>query len=177
MKEAPAIQLKKFTKEDYDALVSWIDSAELLMQFAGPHLHFPLTHQQLEQNCADKNRYCYSVIHADNQKAIGHAEIFLTGTSALLGRIIIADEQLRGKGLGKKIIHLLLDISFNELQQQLAELYVFDWNTGAIKCYEQAGFNTNKSKQLVRDVNGKTWIAFNMTMEKEIWNAAKKLTL
>lgn len=168
MKQAPPIALRKFTKDDYDELISWVSDAELLMQFAGPFLTYPLTSEQLETNCADVNRSCYAVINADTQETIGHAEIFLTGTSALIGRVLIIP-QLQGLGIGKKLMMLLVEISFNELHQQLAELYVFDWNTAAIVCYEKVGFALNKDKQLVRYVNGKTWIAFNMAITKDEW--------
>jgi hypothetical protein len=34
------IELQKFTKRDYKRLISWVDTAETLMQFAGPKFTF-----------------------------------------------------------------------------------------------------------------------------------------
>jgi RimJ/RimL family protein N-acetyltransferase len=164
------IRLQKFTKSDYDRLILWIDSKETLMQFAGPGFTFPLTSEQLEESLIDKNRYAFTIIDADSGNYIGHSEIFLTGTSASLGRILIGDYQLRGKGLGKEIVLQLLEYSFNTLGQRQVELNVFDWNIGAIRCYEKVGFTINPYKKLERKINGETWIALNMALDKQKWN-------
>jgi hypothetical protein len=40
------VRLEKFNKCAYADLISWIDSKEMLMQFAGPSFDFPLTNEQ-----------------------------------------------------------------------------------------------------------------------------------
>ncbi|HVF80655.1 MAG TPA: GNAT family protein, partial [Flavisolibacter sp.] len=147
-------------------LISWIDSEELLMQFAGPEFRFPLTKEQLDKSVNDSNRYAFKVVDAE-QETIGHAEIYLTENSACLCRIIIGEKELRGKGVGQLIVRLLLNFAFTELNQDKAELNVFDWNTTAIKCYEKAGFVVSPSKKLERTVNGKVWTAVNMVKARK----------
>jgi len=46
------------------------------------------------------------------------------------------------------------------------ELNVFDWNTAAIRCYEKAGLRKNMDKTMEFVINGKKWIAFNMSINK-----------
>jgi RimJ/RimL family protein N-acetyltransferase len=166
------VKLEPFTKADFDKLISWVNSEEILVQFAGPIFTFPLTHQQLEQYLEDKNRFVYKVVHLPTNTSIGHAEISLSDEStAILCRILIGDPIYRGQGLGQKIVNKLLEISFTQFAAEKAELNVFDWNVSAIKCYEKAGFVINPNKTKKRDVNGETWTALNMTIDKGQWKS------
>ena len=167
------IQLQPFTVADYDRLILWVDSAESLMQFAGPGFVFPLTHQQLDDSLSDSKRKAFKVVDVAGNATIGHAEIYLTTEAAHFGRILIGDEKQRGKGIGQMIVAQLLHIAFEEMNQSLATLNVFDWNLAAIKCYEKGGFAVNPDKRLARTVNGKTWTALNMVLPKEVWQRMK----
>lgn len=163
------IRLEKFNKDFYADLICWVDSEEALMQFAGPAFTFPLTNEQLDISLSEKNRHAFRVIENQTNLSIGHCEIFLTDTSAHLGRILIGDKEQRGKGIGKQIVNLLLDLAFHNLNRTKAELNVFDFNIIAIKCYEKVGFVINHNKQFERKINDKTWTALNMTINKQDW--------
>ena len=139
------------------------------MQFAGPAFIFPLTTEQLDNSLNDPNRFAFKVIEQNNKAIIGYAEIYLSQESAYLGRILIGDPQARGKGLGQQIVSCLLDYAFNVLEQTKVQLNVFEWNTGAIKCYEKTGFCINPDKKVERTVNGQIWIALNMTIDEQSW--------
>lgn len=163
------VRLNQFRQAHYSRLISWVDSAEALMQFAGPRFVFPLTDEQLDNSLNDKNRVAFYVTEIDTGICVGHAEIFLTRTSARLESLLIGDRLLRGKGLGQAMVLKLLDYSFNQLDQVQVELNVFDWNIGAIKCYEKVGFTINPDKTNEGEINGKKWITLNMTIDKKIW--------
>ena len=170
------IQLEKFDQTGYDILLSWIESAEALMQFAGPAFTFPVTKEQLEISLSDLNRFAFKVADRNSEKMIGYAEIYLTKESAYLGRIIIGDRQKRGKGSGQQIVCHLLKYAFEILEQTNVQLNVFDWNTVAIRCYEKVGFQINPDKKAERKVNGQTWIALNMTIDKQKWKRLQQLS-
>jgi RimJ/RimL family protein N-acetyltransferase len=160
------IQLIPFQISDADQLISWIGSEEMLLQFSGPAFTFPLDEKQLRINSEDKKRFSYKVVDLSTNAMIGYSEIYLLDkSSVLLGRIIIGDPECRGKGLGQKLVELLLEISFNQLKVEKAELNVFDWNINAIRCYEKAGFVINPSKTYKREIKGETWTALNMVIE------------
>lgn len=163
------ITLQRFTRKDYSKLISWVDSAETLMQFAGPLFQFPLTEEQLDKSYSDPNRFPFSVIEKSSGVCIGHAEIYLTEFSACIGRIIIGETKLRGKGFGQGIVRQLLDYCFNVLNQKNIELNVFEWNINAIKCYEKVGFAINPDKKHEREINGEKWISLNMTINRQKW--------
>jgi RimJ/RimL family protein N-acetyltransferase len=128
-----------------------------------------LTNKQLDNSLSDNKRFAFQVVDASVQRTIGHAEIYLSEQSAFLGRILIGEKELRGMGIGQQIVNHLLDFTFTELKQQTVELNVFDWNVSAIKCYEKAGFVFNLNKRAERKVNGQTWIALNMYINKQKW--------
>lgn len=163
------IRLEIFDENSYTDLISWVESEEQLMQFARPVFTYPLTKEQIENSISDKNRFAFKVVNCETNTTIGHSEIYLTDQSACLGRILIGNKELRGKGLGQQIVNLLLDIVFSKLDKSKAELNVFDWNIEAIKCYEKVGFTINPNKKIDRQINSKSWTAINMTIDILKW--------
>lgn len=159
------IRLEKFEKEMYQQLISWVESEEDLMLFAGPKFTFPLTKQQLESSLSDQKRFAFQVINQGNNLPIGHCEFSLTDQTVVLGRILIGDKFYRGKGLGKIIVTELLDFIKLKIDRQKIELNVFDFNIGAIKCYEKVGFKINHDKKTEVIFNGEIWNLLNMSME------------
>lgn len=86
-----------------------------------------------------------------------------------MGRILIMEETLRGKGIGKQIVALLLEFILENSKQRNVELNVFDFNIGAIKCYETIGFVINPDKKFVREMDDETWTALNMKLDLDNW--------
>ncbi len=76
------IRFKKFGENNYANLISWIDSEEALMQFAGRQFTFPLTQEQLDVSLSDKNRIALSIESEEVNSSIGHAEIYVSENSA-----------------------------------------------------------------------------------------------
>ena len=77
--------------------------------------------------------------------------------------------QERGKGVGQQVVSKLLIFSFENLKAEKVELYVYDWNRGAIKSYERAGFVIDYDKQILTEIGGTIWKALNMTIDKRKW--------
>lgn len=167
------IRLETFCETDYDQLISWVDSAETLMQFGGPQFIFPLTHAQLKQ-CVAENRIAFKVVEVQSLLTIGHAQIYLDNRSAWLNRIIIGNPNFRNLGFGKFIVQQLLEYIFLTLDREVAELNVFDSNVAAIRCYERSGFTISQQHKVVRSVNGKTWNAHRMILDKNKWQKIYK---
>jgi len=170
------IRLKKFDREDYANLISWIDSEEILIQIAGRQMTFPVTEEQLDISQSDTKRNAFSIINIESGKSIGHCELYLLENSSKIDRVIIGDSSMKGKGICRRLMHLLLEYGFNELNQSMIELNVFDWNTVAIRCYEKAGLKKNIDKTMEFETNGQKWIAFNMSIDKLTYEQNKILT-
>ncbi|RQO35539.1 N-acetyltransferase [Chryseobacterium sp. KBW03] len=159
------ITLLPFTIEDVPLLISKITDERMLLQFAGPAYQFPLTEQQLETDLSDKNRTLFKITDQTGN-TMGHAQIFLKEKTFLLGRILIWDENNRGKGYGKKVMQELLKYGFSHFDKETAELNVYDWNTGAIECYRKVGFAFDPNVKSEAKIDQETWISLNMKIHK-----------
>lgn len=163
------IYLEKFEKKDYSELINSVKSAKDLMQFGGPEFSFPLTEEQIDKTLSNKNRIAFRVANISNDNTIGHCEIYFYDGFAKLGRILIMDQNQRGKGIGEQMVTLLLQYIFENRKERNIELNVFDFNIGAQKCYEKVGFTLNPDKKYLREVDGETWTALNMVLDLEEW--------
>ncbi|NIF04642.1 GNAT family N-acetyltransferase [Chryseobacterium sp. Tr-659] len=164
------IQLLPFTITDAPLLISKIKDERMLLQFAGPVYRFPLTEEQLAKDVCDENRTLFK-ISDDMGSTIGHAQIFLKENTFLLGRILIWDENNRGKGYGKKVMLQLLEYGFSHFDKEIAELNVYDWNTGAIECYKKVGFTFDPAIKSEVKIDTETWVSLNMKIHKNIFKS------
>lgn len=165
------IRLEKFEKQDYDRLISWVVSEEFMIQFSGPAFEYPLTHEQLDSYTSAKNRLVFRVVDCESGKVIGHAEINnidLRHKSARLCRILIGDPGCRNKGYGKLLIKELVRIGFSELKLHRLDLGVFDFNTQAIKCYKDCGFEIEGLMRDTARIGNKYWSLYNMSILSDI---------
>jgi RimJ/RimL family protein N-acetyltransferase len=167
------IRLEKFGPHDYDNLISWIDTEEMLVQIAGRQMNFPVTKDQLDVSQCDIKRNAFSIIDEETGRSIGHCELYLMEDSVKIDRVIIGDRTMKGKGLCRPLIQLLVDYGFNVLDQPVVELNVFDWNSVAIKCYEKSGLAKNPDKTMEFEIDGKKWVAFNMSIDKVTYERHK----
>jgi RimJ/RimL family protein N-acetyltransferase len=146
--------IRPYTSSDFTQLESWVTDAALLLQFSGTDFSYPITEQQIT---------AYQTIHPDRVFYMGYTienipfafgEIIpQEGAGPRLGRILVGEPGLRGQGLGKYFIRLLVDECEKGYEGDAAELFVWDKNTAAIKCYEAVGFEylPEKCKTLVHE--------------------------
>ena len=166
------IKLVNFAEEDYETLISWIDTEDLLMQFAGPGFRFPLTKEQLAESASDPSRFSFTIVDTISKERIGHCEVLITDTTAKIGRVIIGSEQAKGKGYCGEIMRKLVEFIYSRIDRTIIELNVFDFNRVAISCYEKVGFRINPDLKFERKVRDETWIALNMILDHEVFHKA-----
>ena len=70
--------------------------------------------------------------------------------------------ELSGEFLKHQQTKFICKEKFNS---NVVELNVFDWNEGAIRCYEKVGFQFNREKQKEIFVGNKKWISINMRIK------------
>jgi len=157
------IKLKPFTSDDFQQLISWIHSKELLVTIAGNYFSYPLTVEQLNAYLKDVNSHSFNIVDTATNRIIGHAEIYKTGNGIYkIDKLIIGDTASRGKGLCQPVMKALADHAFIQLQAKTVELNVFDWNTAAIRCYQKSGFVINADKTALFTIGDEQWTALNM---------------
>lgn len=146
-------------------LISWVDSEEMLMQFAGPSFQYPLTAGQLASHSNDPTHLSFSLVRETPREMLGYGEIKISNDTAFLCRLIIAPEK-RGQGYGHILVReLLAEIKRLPMITQV-ELNVFDFNESAIHLYKKFGFVVNPDKVFERTINGQLWKAINMVLAR-----------
>ncbi len=164
------IKLEKFVESDFNTLISWINTEEDLIQFAGPLFSFPLTKVQLNGYIKMKNKKPFKIVLAETEKTIGHCELNLENGNNRLSRILIGDESYRSKGYGKIVVAKMVKLLFDNPNTKEVDLNVFDWNNGAIKCYKRVGFIIDPNETKKYEVMGKCWTTLNMKLHRDNWN-------
>jgi len=134
--------LRTFTPSDFSQLSSWVTSEELLLQFSATAFPFPLKYSDMQAYMDEHPDRRFYMASDTELGDYGFGEIIpQPGNAPRLGRLLIGEPTLRGKGLGKKLISLLLDECRKTHAAAAVELFVLTDNYRAIKCYENMGFN------------------------------------
>jgi RimJ/RimL family protein N-acetyltransferase len=174
-----SISLRPFSRDDFARLIGWVDGAgpEFLVQWAGTKFTFPLDEVQLEGHLEEAEgpeatRFIFAAVDDESGDVVGHVELGRLdreNRSATVSRLLVGDSAARGKGTGAKIVSLLLDTAFRELDLHRVDLYVLDLNLAAIRLYEGLGFKTEGHFVEARRAGGKYWNVYYMAMLKEQW--------
>lgn len=171
MKNDPNIRIETFFEKDFDLLISWVKDEKELIQFAGPIFSFPLSKKQLSNYLSDDKRHAFKVIHTESNTTIGHCEAYKTDElNSRLCRILIGDVNFRGKGYGTILTKILTEWSFDNLNTRSVNLNVYDFNTSAIKSYENVGFKKISINEKTTQVNNEIWKSYKMNVTREEFN-------
>lgn len=174
------IKLKLLKKEDLQRIVEWNvnKSADDLLQWAGPKFDYPLTLEQVESyflNEVEKensNIFVYKVLLIETEEMIGTIELRETDKENKIGRIcrfLIGEEKDRGKSIGAMALNEALKIGFRDMKFKNITLGVFDFNHGAIKCYEKVGFIKENFSENIRKSTTGYWSLYEMEISKLKW--------
>ncbi|WP_339280475.1 GNAT family protein [Lysinibacillus sp. FSL P2-0066] len=170
------IKLEYFNPSDFKQLIHWINSPEFLIQWSGSVFNFPLDKDQLERyiekaNKENSDTFVYKAIN-ETGDVIGHislGQIDRKNKSARVGKVLIGEDQSRGKGIGQLIVNAALEIAFKKFDLQRVSLGVFDFNKQAILCYERSGFIKEGLLRNSIKVENKFWSVWIMSILRDEW--------
>ena len=177
------VELKYFDRTDFKQLIDWIVSPQFLLQWGGSTFSYPLTENQLEKYIENANNdnsdtLVYKVISKETGDVIGHVslrEIDRINKSARVGKVLVGDKNVRGKGIGKLLMKEILKVAFDELKLHRVSLGVFDFNVSAIACYEKAGFIKEGLLRDSKKNNEEYWNLWEMSILENEWLETKIL--
>ncbi len=172
------IQLRPFTRDDFDRVIGWAVSPELVVQWAGLGFTHPLDHAQLETyvRYAEDNpdsRVIWKAVEVDADDVVGHIEldrIHAGARRARLSRVIVAPDRRR-KGIAGRMTRLVLRHGFEALGLHRIDLGVFDFNAAAIRCYEACGFVREGLERDAMRMGDAYWSAVQMSILEHEWRA------
>ena len=170
------MRLEPIGEGDFPRLINWAESAEFLMQWAGPKFAFPLTLEQLQEHLAGARRrpperLVFKAVDSDDGSVIGHVELDAIdpeGKRAFLARVLVAPE-VRRRGHGRAIVHEALQVAFGKLGLERVELNVFEDNAAAVRLYDQLGFRETDDPVMTRRLFGREWRVRRMKVERAGW--------
>lgn len=158
--------LRPFTKADYSTLINWVDTPELLFRFSGPDIDFPLTAEKLELHIQSHPRRRYYIASDPELGDYAFGEVIPQEHNVpRLARLLVGRQELRGKGLGVRFIHLLLDECVRLYQPNRVELYVLLDNEPAIRCYQKVGFEFIPGSEVPMNFEEKMYLTRKMYID------------
>ncbi|MBS1754060.1 MAG: GNAT family N-acetyltransferase [Ferruginibacter sp.] len=141
------IVLKPFTAADFQQLIDWIDTEELLTSWSGSLFSFPLTIDSMQWYVQDTNMpgqsdaFVFKAVESSTGETAGHislGSISWKNKSSRISRVFVSTA-FRGRGIGKQMINAVLKIGFEELGLHRIALGVYENNKAALNCYLQCG--------------------------------------
>lgn len=155
------LELHPFLPADWVYPASWVANQDELTQFAGTEFQYPLDAKQMADFLEWPSHEVFKAVWEG--QVVGMAEIIYVGAEAArIGRVIIGEDSLRGKGLGEQLMTNLVTYIRSHLQRPTVRLYVFRWNKGAVRCYEKAGFVFTGRNSIEVKQGEKEWLALEM---------------
>ena len=147
------IRLSPFALEDYTTLASWIANEREQVIWSANTFPYPITRDDM----ADYLSLCHAdTPHREFMKAVDENSGAMVGVFSLkridsLGRtghlsMIMVSPEMRGMGSGAAMVTAALDRGFQTKGFRRMQLYVFDFNTAAKKCYTRCGLAQEKAK-------------------------------
>lgn len=142
------IILQVFERKDFQQLIDWIDTNELLIKWSGSLFSFPLTFESLEWYINDTNvvgesdAFVYKAVDSDTGKTVGHISlggISWKNKSSRISRVLVSPVEKK-KGICQQMMNAVLQIGFQQLGLHRITLGVYENNAEAINCYIKSGF-------------------------------------
>ena len=169
------MKLEPVQSTDLDRLLSWVDSPEFMLQWAGPRFSWPLSKEQLQTNLLEGEGPAPTLLAfkaiSDDGVMTAYAEITRidrANRSASLARLLVAPES-RGLGIGSWTVAELLWVAFEQLYLHRVALTVFSFNTAAVRAYERSGLRHEGTMRDAYVVGGRFWSLNMMSILEPEW--------
>lgn len=172
------ITLQYFGREDFEQLMQWLNTEELLMNWSGSLFSYPLSVEGLEWYIEDVNdlknsdAFVYKAVD-ETGKTVGHISlggISRKNRSARISRVLVGPEY-QGKGYCSQMVSAVLKIGFEDLGLHRIELGVYDFNGSAIRCYQKAGMVIEGTSRENLFFKEQWWSLVEMSMLEDEWKA------
>jgi RimJ/RimL family protein N-acetyltransferase len=161
------IGFRSLRASDAATLARWARTPDELLQWAGPLFSFPLDEIQLVEYAerADERLHLICAVDRDTDRALAHAELGILPEHELgrIGRVAVAPE-VRGEGVGRRLMDWLIAFAFDDLALHRLELVVFSFNEPALRCYRRAGFREEGLARHARKASDGYWDIIHMAL-------------
>ena len=136
--EADGWSLVEATERDLRNLMGWFSDARSVNEWGGPRFRFPYTWQTFREDCHWGKMATYR-LNDPNGAFAAFGQLYRRYGRINLARLV-AHPSMRGIGVGKRLVALLLDAGPGVLPCGEFSLFVFRDNIRALECYRSMGF-------------------------------------
>lgn len=122
-----------------DELMPWFPDAAATRVWGGPHFRYPFDRASFQEDCRLQDYTPYSLRDPAHRLA-AFGQIGVRFGRAHFARLAVNPEQ-RGRGVGRRLLKNLLEVSANTEAVAEAALFVYRDNAPALACYHAVGFS------------------------------------
>lgn len=129
-------------------------------------------YEEMEKDAEKRqNQFNFAVRFKEDDRLLGfarlyHIEWMHAAGSAQLG---LGDRNDRGRGYGTEVLHMLLRYAFDELNLYRLSASTVEYNTGAIRFLERAGFAIEVRRRRAIQRDGQRWDAVMLGLLQNEW--------
>ncbi len=128
-------------------------------------------YEEMDKDAEKHNAFNFAIRLKDDDRLIGFARLFRIewthGTGSL--QIGIGERADRGKGYGTEVLHMLLRYAFDEINLYRLAATTAEYNAGAIRFFERAGFVVEVRRRQAIQRDGQRWDAVMMGLLRDEW--------
>ena len=155
------MEIRDYNKEDSKTILGFINDENLFyMWSAGVLGSYPLKSEAFNKRISEmiENNNFHPYVMLDNDKVVGFFSIRYRDikVNAITLGFIVIDPTYRGKGIGKKMLNLAINLAFNTFKSDSVNLRVFKDNIEAYNCYKKCGLKENGTTDIY-DILGSKW--------------------
>ena len=171
------IKLEPFVQSDFQQLINWVDSEELLIQWSGSLFSFPLTISSLEWYVRDTNvindsdAFVYKAVDTETGNVVGHISLgglSWKNRSSRISRVLVSPDAMQ-KGICQQMTKAVLKIGFEELGLHRIGLGVYENNKAALNCYLKSGLDIEGVARDILWYNGEFLSMVEMSILENDW--------
>jgi ribosomal-protein-alanine N-acetyltransferase len=169
------IYLRPPEVEDAPALVTWFNDPEVTrtLRHYQP-MSLAKEKEFLEQINRSETEIALAIVVRETDQFIGVAgfrDLSVRHRHAAFG-ISIGEKTMWGRGYGAEATQLLVRHAFQTLNLNRVQLEVYEFNKGAIRCYEKAGFQLEGRLRQTHFAEGRYWDTLVMGILRDEWRLA-----
>lgn len=171
----PTVGLRGLTREDLPAYRRWIENpAATAFMETGWRPPSDAEMEALYKASTEPNDTVVFAIQPHGLgRAVGSCGLYLIQWICRRAefRILIGDDEGRGRGYGTEAAKLVLAYAFDKLNLEIVYLGVNLENGGAIRSYEKAGFRREGIRRKLVYRNGRYYDVVMMSILREEWQS------
>ena len=128
-------------------------------------------YEEWDKDAEKRNVFNFTVRLKEDDRLLGFARLHRIEWTHATGslQIGLGDRNDRGKGYGTEAIRMLLRYAFDELNLYRLAASLPEYNTGALRFFERAGFIVEVRRRQAIQRDGKRWDAVMMGLLRDEW--------